>query len=140
MTRLKPALAALCSCLALAACGSSEPAGEGQAFTRDDETISVDAGEQFRVELEASPGIGDDWRLIEKGDPAIVELTGEEWVSEVEDPPPGSSGTTVFTFRAKGTGATELTFYNCYRCGSSTEPPPDEAEFAETVRFDLEVS
>jgi hypothetical protein len=138
LARFSPAFATVCFCLALAACGSSD--SDVAVFTRNDQTISVDAGQQFRVELAASPGVGDDWRLVETGDPTVVELVGEEWVSEVEDPPPGSSGTTVFTFEARGAGTTGLAFYNCYRCGSSDEPPPDEAEYAETIRFDLQVS
>jgi inhibitor of cysteine peptidase len=140
MTRGMRVLAVLCSGLALAACGSSAQDASEQTFTPDDEAISVEAGARFRVGLEASPGIGDDWRLVEPGDQAVVELIGEEWVSEVEDPPPGSSGTTVFTFQARGTGTTELEFYNCYRCGSSGTPPPNEEANAETVRFDVVVS
>jgi predicted secreted protein len=130
---LRNAGVALAAIVLLAAgCGSSEP-----AFTPDDGTIRVEAGERFRVELEANPGVGDDWRLVGEPARAVAELVGESFVSESDAP--GSGGTAVFTFSATEEGAAELVFFNCYRCAGADRPTPENEPFSETVSLELEV-
>jgi predicted secreted protein len=127
-----PRVALASLALVAAGCGSSEP-----VFTPDDGTIRVEAGERFRVELDANPSVGDDWRLVGEPAPAIVELVDESFASEGDAP--GSGGTAIFTFSATGEGAAELMFFNCYRCNGADRPTPENEPFSETVSLGLEV-
>jgi hypothetical protein len=47
--------------LALPACGTVSGTA---TYTRDTRTITTESGERFTIKLNASPGIGDDWRIV----------------------------------------------------------------------------
>jgi predicted secreted protein len=131
--RTAAALAFATLILLTGACGSSE-----QVFTPDDGAIRVEAGERFRVEFDANPSVGDDWRLVGDLPPDVVELVDESYAGD--DDAPGAGGNAIFTFAATGAGSAELTFFNCYRCGSANQPTVENEPLSETVSLALEVT
>jgi predicted secreted protein len=120
--------------LALAACGTVSG-----TYTRDTRTITVESGERFTIKLNASPGIGDDWRIVGGLERGRVKLVDESYEAD-DRGVPGGSGTASFLFEATQPGATELTFFNCYRCAGADQPSPENARLAETLVFTITVS
>jgi inhibitor of cysteine peptidase len=118
------------------ACGNGS---ETPVYTRDTRTIKVEPGEQFRINLHASPGIGDDWRVVGGLERGTVKLVDDSY--RADDPGlPGGSGSASFLFEATRSGATDLTLFNCYRCAGDNKPLPENARFAETVVFTVTIS
>ncbi|MDT5048144.1 MAG: inhibitor of cysteine peptidase [Mycobacterium sp.] len=122
--------------LALAACRTVSGTA---TYTRDTRTITVESGERFTIKLNASPGIGDDWRIVGGLERARVKLVDESYEAD-DRGVPGGSGTASFLFEATQLGATELTFFNCYRCAGADQPSPENAQLAETLVFTITVS
>jgi predicted secreted protein len=122
--------------LASAACGTVSGTA---TYTRDTRTITVESGERFTIKLNASSGIGDDWRIVGGLERARVKLVDESYEAD-DRGVPGGSGTASFLFVATQPGATELTFFNCYRCAGADKPSPENAQFAETLVFTITVS
>jgi inhibitor of cysteine peptidase len=122
--------------LALAACGT---VSGNATYTRDTRTITVESGERFTIKLNASPGIGDDWRIVGGLERGRVKLVDESYQAD-DRGVPGGSGTTSFLFEATQPGTTELTLFNCYRCAGADKPSPENAQLAETLVFTITVS
>jgi predicted secreted protein len=126
---LLPVLAVLA---VLAACGNS---GQVEAFTEEDGAISVAAGERFRIEFPVSPGVGDDWSLIDEPDEATARLIEEGFESEAAEDVVGGEGVEYFLFEAAAPGTTEIVLEYCYRgCGG------EGVELERTRTFELVVS
>lgn len=109
-TRASLLLLSACALLTLlGACASSSHTAKGTpTFTDPKQAISVRVGQQFHVELAATPGTGYSWR-VGQTQPELVVQTGARYV-----PPSttrvGAAGRQVFDFRAtrKGEGALAL--------------------------------
>jgi predicted secreted protein len=122
--------------LTLAACGTGT---DTATYTRDTRTITVESGERFTINLNASPGIGDDWRVVGGLDRGRVRLVDEHYQAD-DRGVPGGSGTASFLFEGTQPGTTELTFFNCYRCAGADKPSPENAQLAATLVFTITVS
>ena len=134
MLSLAIGLAALL--LTLAACGSVSGT---VTYTRDTRTITVEPGERFTIKLIASPGIGDDWRIVGGLERGRVKLVDGSYQAD-DRGVPGGSGTASFFLEAIRPGTTELTFFNCYRCAGADKPSPENAQLTETLVFTITVS
>jgi hypothetical protein len=81
--------------LALPACGTVSGTA---TYTRDTRTITAESGERFTIKLNASPGIGDDWRIVGGPERARVRLVDESYQTG-DRGVPGGSGTASFLSR-----------------------------------------
>jgi predicted secreted protein len=118
--------------LLVAACGSSS---DVSVFSEGDSEISVSAGERFRIEFTASPGVGDDWTLVGEPALAVARLVDEGFQSDAAEEVVGASGTEYFLFEATAPGTTEIVFEYCYRgCGG------EDAELDHRQSFEVVVS
>jgi predicted secreted protein len=82
-----------------------------------DTEATVEDGEEFTVVVPSNPTTGDDWRVADGFDTAVVSYLYEDF--ESDDPSGqavGAGGTTFFTFRAVGPGSTTITLENCFQC------------------------
>jgi len=88
--------------LVFAACGDRNQ----MLFTEADmgSELMVDAGDEFRIELESNPSTGYGWVITEAGLPSGVELVEEAYVAPDTDLV-GAVGIQSFTFEATGPGA-----------------------------------
>lgn len=123
-------------CLLAAACS-----GQDRVFTADDTAIAVPPGATFAIALAENPSVGDDWRIAGAPDPAVVTALGNEYRSD--DPGgqrAGSGGTRSFRFEARAPGRTGVTMFNCYRCGASGQPSPENMRLAKTITYAVTVS
>jgi inhibitor of cysteine peptidase len=138
MTRTRRRFAA-CSAIAvlvivLAACGGDDDSASGsksttpKVYTEQDTEITVAKGEQFVIELPATPSTGYSWSAQ---DDDLVSLEGTTQVRGGSAP--GAPGTQRMTFRAEATGATTLVLD--YARPFEPGVPP-----AETASFDVTVS
>jgi inhibitor of cysteine peptidase len=131
MRRIVIAVAAALGALGVAGCGGTEE----PTFTENERSIEVQAGERFRVEFAANPGVGDAWILAHEPDADVARLVDDGFASDADEDVVGASGTKYFVFDAVGTGATELGFRYCYRgCGEAEGEPPERS-----VTFDVAV-
>jgi predicted secreted protein len=125
------AVAAALAPLVLAGCGGTEE----PTFTEKERSIEVEAGDRFRVEFPANPGIGDAWILAREPDAEVARLIEDGFASDAGEDVVGAPGTDYFVFEAVGAGATELGFRYCYRgCGSAEGEPPERS-----VTFDVAI-
>lgn len=116
---------------AVSGCGGGET-----TFTEDDRQFEVGAGDRFRIEFQASPGVGDDWNVAGEPDPAVARLVEDGFESDADEELAGAPGIEYFVFEAMAPGATEIVFQYCYRgCGSAEGEPLER-----TVTFDVVVS
>lgn len=124
-----PALiASLLAALLLGACGTD--AGT-RTFSESDSELRVRSGEGFRIEIEASPGVGDGWEVIGEPDPTVARVVDSGFESDDPDAV-GGSGIIWFEFEAVAAGTTEIVLEYCYRgCGGEGE------EFEHPERFDV---
>jgi predicted secreted protein len=117
----------------LAACGGSS--SEVAVFSEGDSEISVGAGESFRIELPANPGVGDAWILAGEPDPSVARLVDAGFESDAPEDVVGADGVQYFLFEAASPGTTEIVVDYCYRgCGG------DDAEMEHTTSFAVTVS
>jgi predicted secreted protein len=82
-----------------------------------DTEATVEDGEEFTVVVSSNPTTGDDWRVADGFDTAVVRYLYEDF--ESDDPSgqaAGAGGTTFLTFRAVGPGTTTITLENCFQC------------------------
>jgi inhibitor of cysteine peptidase len=122
--------------LTAAACGTGS---DTATYTRDTKTIAVKSGERFTIKLDASPGVGDDWRVVGGLEHGTVKLLDESY--EADDPGVAAgSGTASFLFEATQPGTTELALVNCYRCAADDLPLRENTTLAETLVFTVTVS
>ena len=111
--------------LGVTACGDD---GMERLTIEDSETsIEISAREMFEVVLEGNPTTGFSW-IVESGDPAIVEVTGEP-AFEPESDLVGAGGEYTFVFEGKSAGTTTLEL--AYR--RTFEAAPPERTFSVTV-------
>ncbi|MBT2489957.1 protease inhibitor I42 family protein [Streptomyces sp. ISL-96] len=120
--RLAAAFALTLSALALAGCGLFGP----EAYETDERSIEVDAGEDFRLTVPASPGMGQNWYLATPHpDDDVVRLTGQDEETEGSDLDGGAKGTQFFDFKAVEPGTTKIKLLHCPlgRCGGEFGDP-----------------
>ncbi len=120
------------------ACGSdSDPdpgsrSGSGSAspkvYTEQDTEVTVARGDEFVLELPATPSTGYSWSAQDND---LVSLEGSEQVRGGSAP--GAEGTQRMTFRADATGSTTLNL-------DYTRPFEPDAPPAETASFDVTVT
>jgi inhibitor of cysteine peptidase len=116
--------------LILTACGNDDAGGAGTVYDQPGEQVTVEAGEQFTIELASNPSTGYTWQLAQPpGDQ--VALVDQDYEPE-GDPRPGSSGFQRFVFEGMKVGTTELTF-SYLRPWETGVPPTDTATFPVSV-------
>lgn len=114
---------------ALVACSDdSESSGSVPVYHQGD-SITVDNGEEFVIELDANPSTGYTW---DAGKNPNVKLVSSKQVSS-KGAPPGASGTQRMTFKAYKTGTSklELAYARQFEGGV---PPAKTASFDVTVQ------
>jgi predicted secreted protein len=82
-----------------------------------DTEATVHDGEEFTVVVRSNPSTGDDWKVADGFDTAVVSYLYEDY--ESDDPSgmaAGAGGTSFFSFRAVGPGTTTITLENCFQC------------------------
>jgi predicted secreted protein len=109
--------------LVTACSGSTEPADPESA-------IEAGPGEEFDVLLESNPSTGYHWEFLVELDESILKFVGKDYRA-AEPVRPGSGGMDVWTFKAVGTGETEI------RLGYY--PPAPNSKPAETRTFKVSV-
>ncbi|MFI7408067.1 protease inhibitor I42 family protein [Streptomyces sp. NPDC049627] len=126
--RIRTALWAL-PLVALAGCGLTGPS----AYGTDERSVTAEVGEEFTLEVPASPTLGENWYLAEpRPDSAVLryEGRGEETEGSAEGISGGGSGTQHFDFTAVAPGRTTVKLLYCPHglCHSAAEvtasPPP----------------
>lgn len=132
MSRMPQRLVAVMALLGVAACGS-----DTSVFGADDLDPRVESGKVFVIALDSSPSVGDDWRMTRTPDPAVVEAVSDEQIMEGDAI--GGPGRHEFVFRAVASGETVIELFNCWRCGNSDKPAPENENESETLTFHVEV-
>ena len=117
------------SLLVLAACGSDNDDSLA-IYRQSGESIAVDNGKKFVIELEANPTTGYSWLLsAPPGDQ--VSLIDQDF-TPTGPQQPGSGGVQQFTFEAKAAGTTTLSF-GYVRPWEKDVAPAQTATFPVTV-------
>jgi predicted secreted protein len=115
-------LAAALAVLAGVACGG---AGE-QTYGENETSIEAEAGDRFRIELPANPGVGDAWLLAGEPDPSVARFVRDGFDSDAGEDVVGAEGVAYFVFEAVAPGTTQIGLQYCYRgCGSAEGEPPE---------------
>ncbi|MFE7443443.1 protease inhibitor I42 family protein [Streptomyces chartreusis] len=119
--RIRIALGAL-PLMALAGCGLTGPAGYGT----DERTVTAEVGEEFTLEVPASPVLGENWYLAEpRPDSAVLryERKGEDIEGGDEGVTGSGGGTQHFDFTAVAPGRTTVKLLYCPHglCHSAAE-------------------
>jgi hypothetical protein len=118
-------------------CASGTPAPEPAATVRvGDSQATVGKGDTVVVNLgEWSSGVGDQWVLTEKPDPAVLTETELKPSSEGTSAPPGSRSEMTDAYEAVGAGEVTLTYEYRFR-GEIPEDPGKQMTqtFTITVR------
>ncbi|MFG2554552.1 protease inhibitor I42 family protein [Streptomyces sp. NPDC048581] len=118
---IRTALVAL-PLVALAGCGLIGPASYGT----DERKVTVDAGDEFTLDVPASPSLGENWYLAEpRPDPAVLryENMSEDIEGDDEGVTGSGSGTQHFEFTAVAPGTTTVKLLYCPHglCHSAAE-------------------
>ena len=92
--------------------------------------ITANAGETFDIVLSANPTTGYRWNLIGELDANVVELVGQDYISQ-QPVLVGSGGVDVWTFRAINAGDTTIVL--------GYYPPGNETEPDKTVTFSIHI-
>jgi inhibitor of cysteine peptidase len=134
--RRPAAMAALA--LALTACGSSDSGSGSTSYGTQDRAITVDAGEDFTLEVPASSAMGENWYLADpKPDPAVLDGGGKR-----EDTDAGDDGMEYFDFTGVKAGKATVKLLHCPNgfChsadeveGATASPAPSGAPAASPV-------
>ena len=112
--------------LAVSACGGDD--GRKRLTIDDnDSSVEISTADTFEVVLEGNPTTGFGW-IVEEGDAAIVEVTGEPSFEPQSDLV-GAPGEFTFVFEGQSPGTTTLVLN--YRRSFETAPP--EQTFSVTV-------
>ncbi|WP_327351730.1 protease inhibitor I42 family protein [Streptomyces sp. NBC_01304] len=135
--RLRSALSLVLSLVALTAlsgCGLFGPTTYGV----DEQSIEVDAGDEFVLSLPASPSLGENWFVAEpRADKDVVKLQSldEDW-GDGGGNDGGGGGTQSFTFKAGEPGTAKIKMLHCQLGKCSTKlgapaptPSPGESPF-----------
>jgi inhibitor of cysteine peptidase len=83
-------------------CAAEPPAVSD--FSDPAKPISVSAGAQFTLSLEANHTTGYSWQLVDAGDAKVVSFVETKYVPKNANGAVGVGGTDVFTFKAVGNG------------------------------------
>jgi inhibitor of cysteine peptidase len=79
-----------------------------ETYTDPEQTISVNAGDEFIITLDSNPTTGYDW--VENHDNSMLSLVYDKYKpDEVPAGLVGSGGTQYYRFKALKTGETEIT-------------------------------
>ncbi len=94
--------------LALVACDESSPAKSVELSVKDNgKDVQLRPGDELTVTLESNASTGFRWVLVEKPDPAILELAGSDYIAATTDLL-GAPGEEVWRFEAVESGETIL--------------------------------
>ena len=110
-----------------------------KVFKEDDTTIKVAVGEKFGIRVKENASIGDAWRLVSAPDPSILKDEGNSYKADSAEPMPGSGGQREFKFKARATGTTTVTLFDCYRCSGAGEVSPENSAYAKRITFTVTV-
>lgn len=107
---------------ALAGCGLTGPA----AYGTDERTVTVETGDEFTLEVPASPTLGENWYLAEpRPDSAVLSFDGkgEDIEGDDEGVVGSGGGTQHFDFTALRPGKTTVKLLYCPHglCHSAAE-------------------
>jgi predicted secreted protein len=113
----------------LMACSDDSDSNGSVPVYHDGDSITVDNGQEFVIELEANPGTGYAW---DAGTNPNVKLVSSEQVSS-PGATPGTPGMQRMTFKADKTGSStlELAYARSFEAGV---PPAKTASFDVTVQ------
>jgi predicted secreted protein len=116
------AISTLTAAALAAGCG-----GDGvKTFDEPKGTLSVKAGEEFRIVLAENPSTGYLWRFRQPPDPAVVRLTGRRFdLEDGGEERAGAGGDRIFTFRAVRRGSTTMYLENVFTGGERGRRPAD---------------
>jgi inhibitor of cysteine peptidase len=98
--------------------------------TDPSQPITVKAGETFDIVLSSNPTTGYHWNLIGELDPNVVQLMGQDYISQ-QPVLVGSGGVDVWTFRAINAADTTIVL--------GYYPPGNETEPNKTVTFTIHI-
>jgi predicted secreted protein len=105
-----------------AGCGAL---GGVEEYGPEERAITVDAGDEFTLEVPASPALGQNWYLAEpQPDADVLEYRGKrEDIEDGGDLVGGGDGTQFFDFTARKPGKATVTLLHCPMgsCHSGTE-------------------
>jgi inhibitor of cysteine peptidase len=122
-------LIAAVALISLAATSCGDDARERLTMEDNGSSIEISVGDTFDVVLEGNPTTGFGW-IVESGDSAIVEVTGEPEF-EPESDLVGAPGEFTFVFEGMSPGTTTLEF--AYRRSFETAPPQSTFTLTVTV-------
>ena len=113
----------------LTACSDDSDGGGSVPVYHEGDSITVDNGDEFVIELEANPSTGYTW---DAGTNPNVKLESSKQVAS-PSAPPGASGMQQMTFKADKTGSStlELAYARQFEAGV---PPAKTASFDVTVQ------
>ncbi|MBN0044952.1 protease inhibitor I42 family protein [Streptomyces actuosus] len=125
---MPPFAAAAAAVLALTGCGAQEGADH---YGTADRTVTVDAGEEFTLEVPANPALGQNWYLAEpRPDTHVLTYRGKREEEKGGGSTGSGDGTQYFDFTALRAGRATVRLLHCPMagCHSGTEtaaPFPD---------------
>ena len=110
----------------ITACGTSE----SLQITDPNQTIEVNAGDEFTIVIESNPTTGYHWEIV--GELKNLEFISRDYQAS-EPITTGSGGIDVWTFKAIASGEAQITlgYYPPYE---DPEPPQQTAIFIVTVK------
>ncbi len=111
-----------------AGCGQDD---ESAILTVTEEgTVTVEQGESFRIQLEASQTTPYRWHLSKVPDPAIVDFVTSDYEADPgSEDVEGAGGASIWEFRAVGPGTTTIGLAYV----EIGEDVPDVSDFSVTV-------
>jgi len=77
-----------------------------QGFCAEEKPVSVAAGQEFKLTLEATPSTGNQWLLARPLDERLLKYLGSEY--RRRSGAPGASGNEILSFRALAEGKTDI--------------------------------
>jgi predicted secreted protein len=104
------------------------------AFSDAATPIAVVPGQDFDISLETTAGTGYEWTITGEPDPELVTVVNAEGSAQPGDAPDGAVGTTgatVFEFKAKSSGTADISF--TYARASDPEDNPTSKTFTINV-------
>ncbi len=124
MKRILVLVSTLIALTALTAACSNDDSGSDEAGTTSTTAkpltfsdaatpIAVVPGQTFEIGLETTEGTGFEWTITEGPDAELVTVTdpdGSDKPAGSSSDAAGATGVTVFEFKAKASGTTEITF------------------------------
>jgi inhibitor of cysteine peptidase len=90
----------------LAACGEETPAAK---VTDPQQPVTVSAGKEFAITLEANPTTGYHWAIVGDLDLNVVEFLKNDYISTSDPNLVGGGGLDIWTFKAVHTGEAQVT-------------------------------